>query len=485
MQIYININFLQQKCYFLFSVYLQYEYFLSFLQKVYIKFCFRSRKELHNFVSSNTSTMDNTAIKIVNYFDDIEEFLIGILFFTLPFGWAASIIPLVLFATMLIINMVTKAQQPSRDKILYFAPLMGLILWELISLIYTSDLKNGLSTIGTQTVLFLLPLTLLFNQIKQKTILKALYLFLLGCTSSILLLFLLAFYKSSSIIGDAYIFRPFFDYASSIPLDTDVTGHYFLGQAFSSLIHPAYMALMLGIAMFLVLSQLRMDSTWLKNKQLWLGIFTLFGIGIISMSLNASFIIMIFIILIVLGVMSTQRLYYGELSRSIYFSVLVFILLLLLNPQVNQIISNPASSTSLQKRSIVSQAALESIQDKWLLGYGIGTEKEVLSTHISEQSNSTYNLKHPNAHNQFLSTWIQGGLPALALLLSSFWAMYKRARRKNSILVLAFGILIFISFLFESMLNRYWGALTFSLFYCIFFFYSNESKAGQKPSLSK
>lgn len=419
--------------------------------------------------------MDNTAIKIVNYFDDIEEFLIGILFFTLPFGWTASIIPLVLFATMLIINIVTKPQKPSKEKILYFAPLMGLILWEFISLLYSSDVKNGISTIGTQAVLFIFPFALLFNNIKQNTILKALYMFLLGCTSAVILLFALAFYKSSSIIGDAYIFRPFFDYTGNTLLDSDVNGHYFLGKQFSSLIHPAYMALMLGIAMFVILSHLRIDSKWLSNKSSWLVIFTLLGISIISMSLNASFVMVVFIILIILGVMSTKGLFYGDLSRGIYFSVLVFILLLLLNPQVNNVISHPDNCASLHKRSIVSQAALQAIQEQWLFGYGIGSEKLVIQEHLIDCCNHSLSQRQPNAHNQFLSTWIQGGVPALALLLSSFLALYYRARRKKSFLVLAFGVLVFLSFLFESMLNRYWGGLTFSLFYGIFYFYSNTA----------
>lgn len=418
--------------------------------------------------------MDNTAIKIVSYFDDIEEFLIGILFFTLPFGWTASIIPLVLFATILVINIVTKPQRPSREKLLYFAPLMAFIVWELISLIYSNDPSNGISTIGTQTVLFILPFALLFNNIKQSTILKALHMFLLGCTSAILLLLALAFYKSSSIIGDAYVFRPFFDYAGNTLLDSDISGNYFLGKDFSSLIHPAYMALLLSIAMFLILSHLRLDYTWLQHKYTWLGIFTLFGISIISMSLNASMVMMSFMILIILGVMSTKGLYYGELSRGIYFSVLVFILLLLLNPQVNSVLSNPDTSESLQKRSLVSQAALHAIQDKWLLGYGIGSEKAAIQENLVNCCNAKIAKRQPNAHNQFLSTWIQGGVIGLSLLLSSFVALYYRAKRKRSFLVLAFGVLVFISFLFESMLNRYWGALTFALFYGVFYFYSNN-----------
>ncbi|MDA3854040.1 MAG: hypothetical protein PF444_07360, partial [Bacteroidales bacterium] len=82
--------------------------------------------------------MDKTAVKIITFFNGIEEFLIGILFFSLPFGWTFSIVPLVLFSTTLMVNMFTKPEKPSKEKLLYFLPLISIFIWGVITLIYSS-----------------------------------------------------------------------------------------------------------------------------------------------------------------------------------------------------------------------------------------------------------------------------------------------------------------------------------------------------------
>ncbi len=420
--------------------------------------------------------MDNTAIKIISYFDDIEEFLIGILFFTLPFGWTFSIIPLVLFATTLIINIITKPHKPNKEKVLYFLPLMAFYIWETITLLYTSDIKDGIGILGTQSILIIIPLAFLFNHIKTNTIKKAFYMFLLGCFASVLLLYAIAIYHSSSLIGDAFVFRPFFESQKGTLLDTDISGYYFLGKQFSTFVHPAYMALILGIGMFIILKELRIDSNLLINKTLWLSIFTLLGITIISMSLNGTSAMIAIISLIVLGLLSIHRIRYGELSRGIYFSILLFFMFLILNPQVRSIIENPNECDSIQLRSSITKASIKTIEKSWLWGYGIGDADEAMKEQLIKCCENNLVCRKANSHNQFLTSWLQGGIPAIALLLWTLITISLRAQRKRNFLLHTFTILVFVSFLFESMLVRYWGSLTFSLFYGIFYFYSETNK---------
>lgn len=424
--------------------------------------------------------MDNTAIKIISYFDDIEEFLIGILFFTLPFGWTFSIIPLVLFATMLIINIITKPHKPSKEKVLYFLPLMAFYIWEAITLLYTSDMKNGIRILGTQSILIIIPLAFLFNNIRTSTIKKAFYMFLLGCLASVLLLYAIAIYHSSSLIGDAFVFRPFFESQKDTLIDSDISGYFFLGKQFSTFVHPAYMALLLGIGMFIILKELRIDSGLLINKTLWLVVFTVLGITIISMSLNGTSVMILVISLIVLGLLSIHRIRYGELSRGIYFSVLLFFMFLILNPQVKGIIENPNESNSLQLRSSITKASINTIEKSWVWGYGIGDANEAMNEQLIECCENDLACRKANSHNQFLTSWIQGGIPALTLLLWTLITISLRAQNKKVFLLHTFTALVFISFLFESMLVRYWGSLTFALFYGILYFYSKENKIDAK-----
>lgn len=417
--------------------------------------------------------MDKTAVKIITYFNGIEEFLIGILFFTIPFGWTFSIVPLVLFSTTLMVNMFTKPQKPSKEKLLYFLPLISIFLWGAVSLLYSSDVKEGVETLTTQLALLVAALAFLFNKITAASVKKGFYMFLLGCLGSVAIMYGMAFYNSSSIVGDAFVFRPFFETQDFCMLDTDTNGNYFLGRTFSSLVHPAYNALMLGMAMFIILHRLKLSSNALEHPHFWIICFTIFGISIISFSLNGTLLLSIVISLLVLGILSVRKMYYGDRSRALYTIIFIFAAIILINPQTRHL-AETGTANSLTQRAKVTSATLEVIGDNWLTGVGIGDAKaELLNTYAKRGEQELANRKL-NPHNQFLTSWLQGGIVGLLILIWSFVTLSLRAQRKKVMLLHLFAVMAIVSFMFESMLLRYWGVITFTIFYGMLYFYSEE-----------
>ena len=426
--------------------------------------------------------MDKTAVKIVTYFSNLEEFLIGVLFLTLPFGWGFSIVPLVLVTIILLVNAITRPQKPSKEKLLYFLPPIAMFIWNTISLLYTENIGHGLSILSTQLTLIIATSAFLFNKIPSSTIYKSIFMFLIGCLCSVALLYGMAFFNSSSIIGNAYIFSPFFDNMKPCMLDTDVNGNYFLGREFSNLIHPAYYAIMLSMAMVLILERLRSNSKSNAYPNFWLFVFAIFGIALIQLSFNGTLILAAVIILLTLGVLSVWKIYYLEHSRTLYFIVLIFFGFLIINPQTLSHTDNKLND-SIMLRTKVTKASLQVISENWLTGVGIGDGCDEMKHIYKEMCEGAMAKKRYNSHNQFLTSWIQSGIIGVILLIWSFATVSRRAFRKKSLLLHLFGIIFIVSFLFESILVRYWGVLTYIIFYSMLYFYSEslEDKGKIKP----
>lgn len=446
-------------------------------QKIFL-FFFEGRyssliKYVITLLELKTYHMDKTAVKIITYFNDIEEFLIGILFFTLPFGWTFSIVPLVLFSTTLLINIITKPEKPSKEKLLYFLPIISIFVWGAVTLLYSSDVKEGIETLTTQLVLFVAAIAFLFNRITATSVKKGFYMFLLGCLGSVAIMYGIAFYNSSSIIGDSFVFRPFFEPQSCCMLDTDTSGYYFLGKTFSSLVHPAYNALMLSMAMFIILHNVQITSTRLVYHGFWIACFALFGITIISFSLNGTLVLIIVIILLVLGILSIRKIHYGERSRTIYSILFIFAAMILINPQTKKLVDSDGSG-SLEYRTKVTSATLNVIGENWLTGVGIGDSEQALFSSYTRRGEQELAHRKLNSHNQFLTSWLQGGLIGFLILIWNFVTVSIRAQKKKVMLLHLFNVMVIISFLFESMLMRYWGVITYTIFYGMLYFYTEE-----------
>ena len=109
------------------------------------------------------------------------------------------------------------------------------------------------------------------------------------------------------------------------------------------------------------------------------------------------------------------------------------------------------------------KAAIAAIEEAPLLGYGVGDAKDVLVAKYKELGPAYQNhVKHRyNAHNQFLQTWLETGIPGIFILLFIFtWLAFYMRRSVNEFAVF---LALIIALIFESMLVRFNGIVFFSI----------------------
>jgi O-antigen ligase len=119
--------------------------------------------------------------------------------------------------------------------------------------------------------------------------------------------------------------------------------------------------------------------------------------------------------------------------------------------------------------------------------FGVGTGD------IQDELNKEYKLladkdlaieNNLNAHNQYLEVLIENGCIGFLLFLSLFAMMIYISVREGNLIYLIFTLIVFVSFMFETMLNRLAGVSFFSLF-SFLLIYANINKNSQLDENNK
>jgi len=121
-------------------------------------------------------------------------------------------------------------------------------------------------------------------------------------------------------------------------------------------------------------------------------------------------------------------------------------------------------------------AILELIKSSPVIGYGTGSEKELLKEKFFEKKLFTSYLHEFNAHNEYLSFLIKTGLIGLALFLYVLYVGFATALQRRDILFLNFMVLIVTVGVSENFLDVNKGIFFFSFFFSVFLFRGKEQK---------
>ena len=170
----------------------------------------------------------------------------------------------------------------------------------------------------------------------------------------------------------------------------------------------------------------------------------------------------------------------------------------------------------------------ETIKEKWVFGYGVGDEFEALNQQIqakvslspekinqlvdsvvlnnelmerlyktaeergwdkegmplkyakwklTNNSGKPYDkfyMHHYNYHNQFLQSWATSGVLCLLVLMLILFHLVRKGASEKNYLILSIAFLVAMSFLSESMLERQYGGIYFTLVLGLLF--THESK---------
>jgi O-antigen ligase len=209
--------------------------------------------------------------------------------------------------------------------------------------------------------------------------------------------------------------------------------------------------------------------------------------GLIQLSSRSVFIAMCLIIIIAIPAL----LLHGK--ERLHFSIVSLLVFLVL-------ISTIANIDSLRKRYVsdlkddLSETAvapdltetrmkrwdleLELIKKSPWIGYGSGSEKQVLKDKYFKEKFYRSYLFELNAHSQYLSFLINSGIVGLFLYLYILLYGFSKAIKRRDFLLLSFLILIAVVSISENTLDVNKGIFFYSFFSSLFLLNPEKNQAG-------
>ena len=339
------------------------------------------------------------------------------------------------------------------------------------TLLYVDNMDYGFAKLQTMASLVVFPL--LFAMFKPTT-----FAFVKPHLKKFLLVYILAVFLLNVV--------PFFYFYLSNP-NYDLQGilkHFPTAMVVDTgkyEIHPIYLSMHCSIASMFIL------YVFAKFKQKGIKIL----LGLIAV------VLVLFLILYakkgpLLALMAVSFLYIvfqrkHKLFRPYVIGLILLIGLLAVIPKTrNNFIElltietiEEGAVTSTNVRYTIYETAAEKIKVAFFTGYGIGDHNDALYEGYKDRGNDYLYNKELNAHNQYFSLLLIGGIVLLLAFLYFLGINMVYAIRFNNqllILVLIFyGIVMFT----ENILEREDGVIYFALFLNFFSWFSRENESAQ------
>ena len=335
-------------------------------------------------------------------------------------------------------------------------------IWQVAGMLYSDNLKEGWRNLELRVSLLIFPLLLLSpGDMIRKRVHVLLKVFAISTFSFLFFCYLYAIYRSSSIQNGSLVFNPF------LPEYTWL--NYFYALEFAVFQHTSYLSMFTLLSFYIALENVFEISCIKKYKYLWLIISGILLMSIYFLSSRAG----------ILAALTTLPVYmfvkFKTLGKVRYFwissllMIVIFVPIVLTNPRVNNYKDwrekhSSTSSTLSNDRMIIWNSARTILKQNFILGVGTGDIQDELNKEYRSKGNFKLARVNTNTHNQYLEILIENGLLGLIFFLSMILMMFYIACKRRNILYLMFLLVVVISFLFETMLNRLAGVTFFSLF---------------------
>lgn len=350
-----------------------------------------------------------------------------------------------------------------------FALFVIYYLWQSLSLLYTTDIKLGFSNLFGRLSLLLFPLLLISPGAIIKKKIKTLsgvfaistFLFLVACL-------VIAFIRSSSFIDGNFTFN-------THPRDAFWLSYFYNAQLTANQ-HPTY------ISMYVLLSAIfsfEFGFDHLQRKPVRV-LWVLFGAFLVLSQYFISSRSGILACMIILPVYFGYKI--NKLKKYKFSWIWILVLFLALIPllQKNQRVDYIVGKILQNKvdyerkddpRLTIWKSSFNIIEKNILLGVGIGDVRSELSSEYERMGNESLAKERFNAHNQFIEVLLENGLAGIIIFVSIFAYMFYISYAEKNYMQAIFLILIFIYFMFETMLYRLAGVSFFSLFSFLLLYY--------------
>lgn len=335
-------------------------------------------------------------------------------------------------------------------------------VWQAVGLIYTTDIKMGLLNLFGRLSLVLFPLVLVFpgEMIKNKAKILirifavSTFLFMLFCYGY-------ALYRSVNLQNGLWIFNP---HPTEYPWLS-----YFYGSYLTISQHPTYIAMYVLLSAFICFESWFDYSLEFHHRIWWLILGSLLLISQYFLSSRAGILISL-----VLVPFYFIRMFNRLRKKKFAWLGIILIIIALLpvivkNQRVDYLYGRVIHKQvgyerKKDPRFIIWESALKIARKNILLGIGIGDVRTELALEYERIGEVKMAKERFNAHNQFLDVLLENGIIGFVLFLSIFLCMFYIALSDKNLLYGLFILMMFMFFLFETILYRLAGVSFFSLF---------------------
>lgn len=375
--------------------------------------------------------------------------------------------------------------------ILLFLPLVYYGL-NVIGLIHTTDLHQGLFELEKKISLLVLPVLFLFDReaLTAFWIRRVFWGFCAGLALMSTISIGLGFYHSLSWVNGHLVFRTAVNdisYERGYTFFQQVTqgGNYFFDQYISPFMHTTYYGMYLSFGIIISIWLSRFQKKKILNYII-AGVFLVVMVFSDSRGAILSFVLT----LLVLGLLFIK----GKYTRYGLPALMVVLLsVILLSPRTVLLFEdlgktikgiNYESQESAALRIIVWKSSLEVIGENYLVGVGTGDAEIALLSKTQRINKMAFENKL-NAHNEYLQTFITLGVAGFVVLSTLLLMSFFYAVRTDEAEFAAFLMIVGFNMLFESLLETFQGIMFVSLFFSAMILYlfgkQNESTLTGRP----
>jgi O-antigen ligase len=346
------------------------------------------------------------------------------------------------------------------------------VFWVTIAgTLYTINFQQSLSEWELDMPILLIPLIFCFNPLDLKKYRQNLLLiFALGCTTTVGYLYFdaLVTIRHYHLPGSSILSPAFTNHNFSEPID----------------MHATFLSLQIGVALIYLLSRLVGERLSTSDLLLYLFCSLVLTAGIIQLSSKSIFAALFLVINFAIPwflLQGKKQIWHLLLSGGLSCIMLIMIFnsdalrdryLVELKEDLSLTFSGQTVEPRLERWKI----AVNLIQKSPIIGYGTGSEIQLLQEqYFAKKFYSSY-LHRLNSHNQYLSFLIKTGLWGFSIYIVTLVYGFRGAIKKRDVVFFSFMILIGVVSLSENVLDADKGVMFYSIIMSFFVFVSEQSE---------
>lgn len=340
---------------------------------------------------------------------------------------------------------------------------VSIYLLGLLAILYSPDKPEAFNVATRQLAIFIIPVLFALTDLNlEKYKLNLMCIFAFACTVTILYLYAdavrIIFYfhlPLSSLFSYMFMNHNF-----SLPVEIHAT------------YMSAYTAFSLLVFLFLILKKEKLQQKWI-----YIIAVVILSAAMLQLSSRAVFIAF----LVIINLAFPFFLFQGR-KRVIFFlttcSISVIVLLVIANTGSfkaryiselkTDLTDNVRIIDNTEPRLVRWNAIIELVKKSPVIGYGSGSEKELLKEKYFEKGLYNSYLNEFNAHNEYLSILVKTGIIGLALFIYILYFGFAVAVQKKDILFFSFMLIITIVSVSENILDLNKGIFFYSFFFSLF-----------------